>query len=156
MSSARRTVTGTVEDVPGADGDTHILLKPDPQYAGLVNAGNTEREHGDLVLEVICAGLVSQTDAVTACHGVTPTVRSLSPGDRIRPPAPTSSMPTTAGWKSPVSRITVIGYQPVSAPSSAPPPPTHAAPAGCYPKTSSGNWACSVCLGSPPPAEACC
>ncbi len=138
--SSCRTVTGTVEDVRGEpDGDTHILLKPYPRYAGLVNAGNTEREHGDLVLEVICAGSVSQADAVTACHGVTPRVRSASPGDRIRV---TGSYVLDAdhGWMEihPASRITVIGYQAVSAPSSAP-PPTHAAPAGCYPKTSSGN-----------------
>jgi hypothetical protein len=139
--SACRTVTGTVEDVrPEPDGDTHILLKPDPRYGGLVNAGNTEREHGDLVLEVICAGDVSQADAVTACQGVTPRVTSVSSGDRIRV---TGSYVLDAdhGWMEihPVSRITMIGYQPVSAPSSAPPPPTHAAPAGCHPKTSSGN-----------------
>jgi hypothetical protein len=150
--SSCRTVTGTVEDVrQEPDGDTHILLKPDPQYAGLVNAGNTEREHGDLVLEPVCAGYVSQADAVTACHGFTSGVRSVSAGDRIRV---TGSYVLDAdhGWMEihPVSRITVTGLQPVAAPSSAQPspsaagpapapPPTHAAPAGCYPKTSSGN-----------------
>ncbi len=152
--SACRTVTGTVEDVrQEPDGDTHILLKPDPQYAGLVNAGNIEREHGDLVLEPVCAGYVSQADAVTACHGFTSGVRGVSAGDRIRV---TGSYVLDAdhGWMEihPVSRITVLSYQPVSVPSSAQPsppaapapapapaPPTHAAPAGCYPKTSSGN-----------------
>jgi hypothetical protein len=148
--SACRTVTGTVEDVrQEPDGDTHILLKPDPQYAGLVNAGNIELEHGDLVLEPVCAGYVSQADAVTACHGFTSGVRSVSAGDRIRV---TGSYVLDAdhGWMEihPVSRITVIGYQPVSVPSSAQPSPpagpapapsTHAAPAGCSPKTSSGN-----------------
>jgi hypothetical protein len=150
--SACRTATGTVEDVrQEPDGDTHILLKPDPQYAGLVNAGNAEREHGDLVLETICAGDVSQADAVTACHGFTPGVRSVSAGDRIRVTG-SYVLDTDHGWMEihPVSRIAVIGYQPVAAPSSAqpsPPPslpapapsPTHAAPAGCSPKTSSGN-----------------
>lgn len=139
--SACRTVTGTVEDVrQEPDGDIHILLKPDPQYVGLVNAGNTEWEHGDLVLEAICAGYVSQADAVTACHSLTSRVRSVSAGDRIRV---TGSYVLDAdhGWMEihPVSRITVIGYQPVSAPSSAQPSSTHAAPVGCYPKTSSGN-----------------
>lgn len=149
--SACRTVTGTVEDVrQEPDGDTHILLKPDPQYAGLVNAGNIEQERGDLVLEPVCAGYVSQADAVTACHGFTSTVRAVSVGDRIRV---TGSYVLDAdhGWMEihPVSRITVIGYQPVTTPSSAPPPPSaappappppsHVAPASCHPKTSSGN-----------------
>lgn len=153
--SACKTVTGTVEDVrQEPDGDTHILLKPDPGYAGLINAGNIKREHGDLVLETICAGSVSQADAVAACHGFTSRVRSVSAGDRVRV---TGSYVLDAdhGWMEihPVSRITVIGYQPVSAPSSpqpspsspapsspAPAPsPTHAASAGCYPKTGSGN-----------------
>jgi hypothetical protein len=148
--SACRTVTGTVEDVQQEpDGDTHILLKPDPRYAGLVNAGNTRWEHGDLVLEPICAGSVSQADAVAACRGFTSRVSSVSAGDRVRV---TGSYVLDAdhGWMEihPVSRITVIGYQPVSAPSSAQSSPspaapapsaTYAAPAGCYPKTSSGN-----------------
>jgi hypothetical protein len=150
--SACKTATGTVEDVrQEPDGDTHILLKPDPQYAGLVNAGNAEREHGDLVLEAICAGYVSQADAVTACRGFTPGVKSVSAGDRIRV---TGSYVLDAdhGWMEihPVSRITVIGYQSVSAPSPAQPPPSpsppaparspaYAAPTGCHPKTSSGN-----------------
>jgi hypothetical protein len=148
--SACRTVTGTVEDVrQEADGDTHILLKLDPRYAGLVNAGNINSEHGDLLPETICAGSVSQADAVAACRGFTSTVRSVSAGDRI---LVTGSYVLDAdhGWMEihPVSRITVIGYQPVSAPSSpqpssSPPAPapsaTHATSAGCYPKTSSGN-----------------
>ena len=147
--SACRTVTGTVADVrQEPDGDTHILLKLDPQYAGLVNAGNIGREHGDLVLEPVCAGPVSQADAVTACQGFTSGVRSVSAGNRIRVTG-SYVLDTDHGWMEvhPVSRITVIGYQPVSVPSSAQPPPaapapapsTHAAPAGCSPKTSSGN-----------------
>ncbi len=66
-------------------------------------------------------------------------VRGVSAGDRIRV---TGSYVLDADhcWMEihPVSRITVIGYQPVSTPSSAQLSPTHAA-ARCYPKTSSGN-----------------
>jgi hypothetical protein len=149
--SACKTVIGSVDDVrQEPDGDTHILLKPDPQYAGLANAGNIDQEHGDLVLEPVCAGDVSQADAVTACHGFTSRVTSVSAGDRIRV---TGSYVLDAdhGWMEihPVSEITVIGYQPVSAPSPAQPPPSAAAPApappptqapaGCHPTTSSGN-----------------
>jgi hypothetical protein len=142
--SACKTVAGTVEDVSQEpDGDTHIRLKPDPRYASLINSVNSKYEHGDLVVEAICTGAVSQADAVNACHGFTSGVRSVTAGDRI---AVTGSYVLDAdhGWTEihPVTRITVIGYQPVSAPSSAQPSPsapTHVPPAGCYPKTSSGN-----------------
>jgi hypothetical protein len=52
-------------------------------YAGLVNAGNINWEHGDLVQEPICAGSVNQADAVAACRGFTSRVSSVSAGDRI-------------------------------------------------------------------------
>jgi hypothetical protein len=55
------------------DGDYHIGLKLDPQFAGLVNACNATclngAEHGDLVLEPICELPVTQADAVAACTG---------------------------------------------------------------------------------------
>jgi hypothetical protein len=147
--SACKTVTGTVEEVrQEADGDLHILLKLDSAYAGLVNSVNVSDQQGDLVLEPVCVGPVSQADAVAACQGFTSTVRIPATGSRVRV---TGSYVLDAdhGWMEihPVSRITVIGYQPVPAPSSAQPlppssapapPPTHAA-AGCYPTTSGGN-----------------
>ena len=49
------------------DGDLHILLATRP---ALVNAANDQYEHGDLVLEEICQGSVTQADAVAACQGV--------------------------------------------------------------------------------------
>jgi len=55
------------------DGDVHVGLKLDPQYAGLVNDCNRTclngAEHGDLILEVVCALPVVQADAVAACAG---------------------------------------------------------------------------------------
>jgi hypothetical protein len=63
------TVTGLVEAVRREpDGDVHIDLRVnDPS---LINASNIRYQHGDLVLEEICQGTVTQTDAVTACQGV--------------------------------------------------------------------------------------
>jgi len=56
-----------------ADGDYHIGLKLDPQYAGLVNSCNATclggAERGDLVLEPVCELPVTQADAVAACTG---------------------------------------------------------------------------------------
>ncbi|HEV2414205.1 MAG TPA: hypothetical protein VGX27_05310 [Candidatus Dormibacteraeota bacterium] len=68
------TVSGLIDfERKEADGDYHIGLKLDPQYASLVNACNTTclngAEHGDLVLEPVCELPVTQADAVSACAG---------------------------------------------------------------------------------------
>lgn len=61
-------MTGTIAAIRmEADGDDHILIKPDPQYAGLVNAANSGLELGDLVVEPVCELTVTQADAQTTC-----------------------------------------------------------------------------------------
>jgi hypothetical protein len=106
-----KTVTGTIEKMLSEpDGDTHWLLKPDPQYASLVNLVNTRRQHGDLVLEAVCVSTVTQADARSACHGFTSSVGRVSPGEHVRV---TGSYVLDAdhGWTEihPVSRITMTG-----------------------------------------------
>jgi len=51
------------------DGDTHGWLKVDPQFADLINAGNTSDEGGNLVFEIVCHYKVTQPDAQPACVG---------------------------------------------------------------------------------------
>lgn len=64
------TVTGTIDVVrTEADGDRHILLHLDPNYASMVNPVNVAKQHGDLVLEPVCEGPVTQADAKAACAG---------------------------------------------------------------------------------------
>jgi hypothetical protein len=76
------TVTGTIVDATASqshhqpdgvrhegDGDTHGWLKVDPQFANLINAGNTSDEEGNLVFELVCHYKVTQTDAQSACAG---------------------------------------------------------------------------------------
>lgn len=53
------------------DGDTHGWLKVDPQFANLINAGNTSNEDGNLVFEIVCHYTVSQADAKPSCQGFT-------------------------------------------------------------------------------------
>jgi hypothetical protein len=65
-------VSGTVDFVrTEADGDFHLGLKLDPQYAQYVNSCNSTcvngAEHGDLVIEPVCANRVTQADAVAVC-----------------------------------------------------------------------------------------
>jgi hypothetical protein len=136
------TVRGRVTELRWEpDGDLHILLSTRP---ALVNSVNDEFEHGDLVLEEICQGTVTQADAVAACRGVPHNLTVPSVGDKI---TVTGSYVLDAdhGWMEihPVTSLTVTGYAPATPPSSAPPPPPPSpappAPAGCYPKTPSGG-----------------
>ena len=84
--SACKTVTGTVEEIrQEPDGDLHILLRLDPAYADLINTANTQFQHGDLVLEEICIGTVTQADAVAACQNFTPPAEpALAAGDHVQ------------------------------------------------------------------------
>jgi uncharacterized protein YgiM (DUF1202 family) len=52
-----------------ADGDTHGWLKPDPEFANMLNQGNNSAEGGNLVFEIVCHYKVTQTDAKPACRG---------------------------------------------------------------------------------------
>lgn len=62
------SITGTVDEVrKEADGDIHILFRLDQEFASLLNEKNISRQHGDLVLEPICQGKVTQTDAAEPC-----------------------------------------------------------------------------------------
>ncbi len=76
------TVTGTIIDATAnqsthqpdgvrhePDGDTHGWLKVDPQFASLINAGNTSDESGNLVFEIVCHFPITQTDAQPSCVG---------------------------------------------------------------------------------------
>ena len=76
------TVRGRVDAVrQEPDGDLHILLATRP---ALVNSANVTDQHGDLVLEEICQGPVTQADAIDACQGVPHNLTVPSVGDRVR------------------------------------------------------------------------
>jgi hypothetical protein len=51
-----------------ADGDYHIRLGLDTLCQNLTNSVNDSDQYGDLVLEIVCANTVTQTDAVDACQ----------------------------------------------------------------------------------------
>jgi hypothetical protein len=62
------SVTGTVDEIrKEADGDVHVLFRLDQQFASLLNENNISRQQGDLVLEPICQGKVTQADAAEPC-----------------------------------------------------------------------------------------
>ncbi len=61
-------VTGLVAVIrQEADGDLHMLLALDPQFAYLLKPANQGIELGDLVVEPVCVGKVTQADAIAIC-----------------------------------------------------------------------------------------
>ncbi len=78
-------VTGTIEHVKKeADGDDHIQLALDGQYAGLLDDRNKRAQAGCLVLEPVCENRVTQADAVGACRDFNSDVRVPRKGTHVR------------------------------------------------------------------------
>ena len=77
------TASGVVDNVlQEADGDYHVRLALDSQYSNLTNAGN-QHQYGDLVVEIICALPITQSDAVSACQNYTNNITVPSISDHI-------------------------------------------------------------------------
>ena len=67
-----KTVSGIIQSIRAEkDGDYHIGLNLDPQYADLINEENIQNQNGNLVVEVICQRSVTQEDAIQACQNFT-------------------------------------------------------------------------------------
>ena len=78
------TASGVVENVfSEADGDYHVRLALDSQYSNLTNSANDQYQYGDLVVEIICALSITQSDAVSACQNYTNTITAPSVNDHI-------------------------------------------------------------------------
>jgi len=78
------TVSGVVDNVlQEADGDYHVRLALDSQFSGLTNAANDQYQYGDLVVEIICALPITQSDAVSACQNYTNNITIPSINDHI-------------------------------------------------------------------------
>ena len=65
------TATGVVTSVDQIteDGDVHIWLHVDPEFAYLINENNIKYNGGNLVVEVICNQLPEDPVAKAACEG---------------------------------------------------------------------------------------
>ena len=78
------TTSGVVENVfQEADGDYHVRLALDSQYSNLTNSANDQYQYGDLVVEIICALPITQSDAVSACQNYTNNITIPSVNDHI-------------------------------------------------------------------------
>jgi len=78
------TASGIVDRVlQEADGDYHVRLALDPQYSNLTNSANDQYQYYDLVVEIIRALPITQSDAVSACQNYTNTITIPSVNDHI-------------------------------------------------------------------------
>jgi hypothetical protein len=78
------TASGFVDNVlQEADGDYHVRLALDSQYSNLTNSANDQYQYGDLVVEIICALPITQSDAVSACQNYTNNITIPSVNDHI-------------------------------------------------------------------------
>src|SRR3989475_9736126 len=78
------TASGIVDRVlTENDGDLHVRLRLDPAYSNLTNNANNQYQYGDLVVEIICVGPVSQADAVSACQNYTNNILIPRQGQHI-------------------------------------------------------------------------
>ncbi len=105
--AACRTITGTIDFVRREpDGDDHIRLRVDD--VSLLDQGNIDNQHGDLVLEPVCINPVTQEDAKDACAGYHSDVVVPPAGTRVSVTGPWV-LDTEHGWNEihPVVRISV-------------------------------------------------
>ena len=78
------TASGVVENVfEEADGNYHVRLALDSQYSNLTNSANEQYQYGDLVVEIICALPITQSDAVSACQNYANNITIPSVNDQI-------------------------------------------------------------------------
>ncbi len=82
---AFRAGTETIEELgQNEDGDIHLLLKLDAGEADLLNKKNLKKKDGDLVVQVVCAGPVTDKKTADACRRFSSTVRIPRVGDQVR------------------------------------------------------------------------
>jgi hypothetical protein len=102
-------VTGTIRRFrKEADGDLHIQLAVDPQFAKLLNGRNKTALGNTLLLEPICQVHPTQADAVAACRNFHFSVARPKVGDKVRVVGSYVN-DSEAGWMEihPVSSIAV-------------------------------------------------
>jgi hypothetical protein len=110
------TITGVIDPAhpPAheADGDWHIRLIVDPPFAVMLNAKNFSGQHGDLVLEPVCANRVTQRDTLDegVCNGFTQQIYSPAMIGRHVMVTGVYVTDMEHGWNEihPVTSITVI------------------------------------------------
>lgn len=103
------TVTGVItESHAEADGDQHLLLKPDKGYENLLNKKNIKSKKGNLVIEAVCINKITDAKVGDACKGYVNHIKLPAVGSHVRVTG-TYVIDTHNGWAEihPVSRIEI-------------------------------------------------
>jgi len=102
-------VTGAIRHIKReADGDDHIQLAVDPEFAKLLNERNKTAQGDSLILEPVCQGPPVLAEAHAACRDFHSPVSVPAAGDKIRVVG-SYVLDTESGWMEihPVSSIEV-------------------------------------------------
>ena len=103
------TATGTVDRVlEEDDGDRHLWVSLDSTYGNLTNSANL---YGELVVEIICVGQVTQPDAVSVCQNYSNNIPVPGPGEHIIVAGPYVLDMEHDGWAEihPVYQLAITG-----------------------------------------------
>lgn len=89
-----------------ADGDQHLLLKPDAGYEGLLTKKNLKSKKGNLVIEAVCVNNVTDKKVGNACKGYVNNVKLPAIGAHVKVSG-TLVLDTHNGWNEihPVTKI---------------------------------------------------
>ena len=106
--TASRTVDRVIEE---NDGDIHLRLGLDQAYANLTNTANDQYQYGDLAVEIICVGTITQADAVSACQGYTNNIPIPDVGQHVTVSGPYVLDTEHYNWAEihPVYALTITG-----------------------------------------------
>jgi hypothetical protein len=79
-----KTVTGIIEESNAdPDGDQHMLLKLDAGQRDLINARNTKKKQGALVIEAVCVNNVELKKVGKTCKGYVNHIQLPNIGDHV-------------------------------------------------------------------------
>jgi len=79
------TITGVVTAVrPILDGDLHLHVRPDPEFAGLVNEKNIQARGGNLILEPQCFWAMWRRNSTGSCKNRGFPIHIPKVGTRVR------------------------------------------------------------------------
>jgi len=79
------TITGVVTAVrPILDGDLHLHLRPDPEFAGLLNQKNIQARGGNLILEPQCFWAMWRRNSTGSCKNRGYKMHIPKVGTRVR------------------------------------------------------------------------
>jgi hypothetical protein len=103
------TVSGVItESHAEADGDQHLLLKPDGGNENLLTRKNLKNKKGNLVIEAICVNNISEKKVGDACSGYINHIKIPSVGAHVKVSG-SLVLDTHNGWNEihPISKIEV-------------------------------------------------